>query len=101
MGGYEELVNMKYSFETTSRFRSSLKKVCSYRNFKKVEYDTVIALLLSGERLPFKYKNHKLHGNMQDFQECHISNDIVLIYKYNNDALVLLAIDIGSHSDLF
>ena len=33
--------------------------------------------------------------------ECHIESDWLLIYKYNNDELILFLIGTGLHSDLF
>ncbi|WP_288301697.1 type II toxin-antitoxin system mRNA interferase toxin, RelE/StbE family, partial [uncultured Brachyspira sp.] len=33
--------------------------------------------------------------------ECHIKPDLLLIYKKENNALILVCIAIGSHSDLF
>lgn len=47
------------------------------RDFKKYgEIDTalieVLYLLLNGEPLPQKYKDHELIGNHKGFRECHI-----------------------------
>ncbi|MBQ9011680.1 MAG: type II toxin-antitoxin system mRNA interferase toxin, RelE/StbE family [Bacilli bacterium] len=33
--------------------------------------------------------------------KCHITPDWLLIYKYNNDELILLMVATGSHSELF
>ena len=33
--------------------------------------------------------------------ECHIEPDWLLVYRINNDELILLLVETGSHSDLF
>lgn len=49
--------------------------------------------------LPAKYRPHKLTGEWQGCWECHIEPDWLLIYRYNEDELILLRT--GTHSDLF
>ena len=57
--------------------------------------------LIAGEKLEEKFRDHELKGDLQGERECHIAPDILLKYKYQKDILILLYIDIGSHSDLF
>lgn len=92
---------MKYSVKFSSRFKKSIKKFKSNKNFNKEEFDIVLTELLSGNILDKKYKNHTLSGEYDGMQECHIQNDLLLIYYYIEKELVLYAVDIGSHSDLF
>ena len=61
----------------------------------------IINKLLNDEILESKYKDHKLIGKYAGFRECHIKPDLLLIYKKENNALILVCIAIGSHSDLF
>lgn len=55
------------------------------------------------EELDPKYRNHKLidDKNFKNCMECHIRPDWLLIYQYNENELLLLLMDTGSHSDLF
>lgn len=92
---------MKYILKSSSRFRKSLKKITKNRDFKHSEFLKVINILLEGKKLEAKYKNHKLSGEYQNYFECHIQNDILLIYYYIENELVLYAVDIGTHSELF
>ena len=62
-----------------------------------IEY--VVDILSRGKSLPNKYRNHALKGVYKGYFDCHILPDLVLIYKIENDELLLL--DIGTHSDLF
>ena len=61
----------------------------------------VITLLAMGETLPEKYKDHALTGNWSEHRECHIQPDWLLIYRIQDDVLVLTLSRTGSHSDLF
>lgn len=59
----------------------------------------VIDTLARGEPLHAKYQNHQLKGIYSGYFDCHIQPDWVLIYKIEEEKLLL--IDIGSHADLF
>jgi mRNA interferase YafQ len=37
--------------------------------------DKIIPILLSGKKLPRKYKDHQLKGNLSKFRELHIQPD--------------------------
>ena len=61
----------------------------------------ILSLLASGNPLPAQYKDHVLTGNLQDFWECHIEPDWLLLYQIYKDTLILSATATGSHADLF
>ena len=61
----------------------------------------VLSLLASGNPLPQKYKDQQLTGNLNDFRECHIEPDWLLMYQIFENELILSATATGSHSDLF
>ena len=63
----------------------------------------MLNILSTGDELEEKYNNHNLINNKyyKDCKECHIEPDWLLIYKYNNNELILFLIEIGSHSELF
>jgi len=57
---------------------------------------------LANERaLPESFRDHKLSGNFSKYRECHIEPDWLLVYKIENEELVLVAVATGSHSTLF
>jgi len=66
---------------------------------KKIEQ--TIDLLASGQKLPLNYKDHSLNGELSKYRECHIKGDLLLIYKIEKENLILILVDIGSHSQLF
>lgn len=49
----------------------------------------VLELLASGNPLPQKYKDHQLTGNLNDFRECHIEPDWLLMYQIFENELIL------------
>lgn len=48
-----------------------------------------------------KSKDHALTGTWIGHRECHIQPDWLLIYRLENDLLVLTLARSGTHSDLF
>lgn len=91
---------MKYELETTGRFKKDLKLVIK-RGYNMTLLQVVVDLLCAGEPLPEKHKDHTLTGNWGNYRECHITPDWLLIYKVENDILVLTLTRTGTHSDLF
>lgn len=85
----------------TKRFEKSFKKVIRSGKIKRTEVELVINMLASGKKLAPKYQDHLLHGSLDNFRECHIKGDLLLIYYIKNQELVLVLFDIGSHSELF
>lgn len=61
----------------------------------------VLSLLAEGNPLPVQYRDHPLTGNLQDFRECHVEPDWLLMYQIHEDTLILSATATGTHSDLF
>ena len=59
-------------------------------------------MLAQDQALPVKYRDHALTGQWQDFRDCHIKPDLVLIYqKTDQDGLLILSlVRLGSHSEL-
>ncbi|MEH8056356.1 type II toxin-antitoxin system YafQ family toxin [Gallibacterium anatis] len=61
----------------------------------------VISLLVSGEPLPPKYKEHALIGNYVGYLECHGRPDLLLIYQRDMKNGVIKLYRVGSHTQLF
>ncbi len=91
-----------YEVKTTSRFNKGLKKIIK-QNKDIEKLIKIVEKLANNQELDSKYKNHKLMNdkNFKDCNECHIEPDWLLIYKIENNELILLLIATGSHSDLF
>jgi len=63
--------------------------------------DDIIRKLANGEELPAANKDHTLSGNWIGYRECHVQPDWLLIYRLDDDVLVLTLTRTGTHSDLF
>lgn len=92
---------MKYEIVTSTGYRKALKRVSRHKYFDGLLVDKVISLLAEGKPLPGRYKDHQLIGSLKEFRECHIKNDLLLVYKKQDEVLILLLVDIGTHSSLF
>ena len=88
-----------YEVKQTSRFKKD------YRLAKKRGEDMelirkIILKLANGEPLPEKNHDHALSGEWVGCRECHITPDWLLVYRKDDDILVLTLTRTGSHSDL-
>ncbi|EHQ90956.1 type II toxin-antitoxin system YafQ family toxin [Desulfosporosinus youngiae] len=91
---------MKYEILSTGRFKKDLKTIIK-RGYNIQLLQGVVSLLAAGIPLPEKNKDHMLTGDWTGHRECHITPDWLLIYRVDNDVLVLTLTRTGTHSDLF
>lgn len=90
----------KYTVKVTTQFKKDYKLALKrHLNVKLLE--DVIALLAMGEALPKKCKDHDLSGDWIGHRECHIQPDWLLVYRIEDNVLVLTLSRTGTHSDLF
>jgi mRNA interferase YafQ len=85
----------------TKSFEKDLKKASKHKNFKRKILEDVIDILSSGKKIDSKYLNHKLHGDLGDCFDLHVQNDLVLIYKKDEEIKLIALLKLGSHSNLF
>lgn len=64
----------------TKSFNKDLKKYGYKKDIIKELYD-VISTLSKEEPLDVSKKDHNLVGNYVNYRECHVRNDLLLIYK--------------------
>ena len=89
---------MKFGLARTKKFKRSFKKL-RLKDSDEAIYIDVVSKLLNGIPLDKKFKDHLLKGNPEQYRECHLKPDLLLIYRFYRDEVQL--IDIGSHSELF
>lgn len=87
------------SLDYSTIFKKDFKKITKMTIPDIIEVGNVISTLQKGLNLDPKYVDHPLSGNWNNFRDCHIKPDLVLIYRINKNTLQLARI--GSHSDLF
>ena len=88
------MLDLRYS----SKFKKDFK-VCIKRKYKIELLMQVIDILRIPDSLPSKNSNHSLSGNYAGYRECHITPDWLLIYRQNDNELLVYRT--GTHSDLF
>lgn len=96
------MINYKYKVRYSSKFKKSLKRITKQGKDIEKLLDVVDKLAVK-EELEEKYKNHNLVNDKyyKNCGECHIEPDWLLIYQYNDNELILLLVDTGSHNKLF
>jgi mRNA interferase YafQ len=91
---------MKLDIVWTAQFKKDYKLALK-RGLDINLLDDIIRLLAKGESLPEKNRDHMLSGSWAGHRECHIQSDWLLVYRMENDVLLLILSRTGSHSDLF
>ena len=81
------------------QFKTDMKQIARSGRYKVNDLLLVVESLAKDEALAKRHRDHAPTGNWQDFRECHIKPDWLLIYRLETDKLILVRS--GSHSDLF
>jgi mRNA interferase YafQ len=94
---------MTRTIETTAQFRKDFKREQRIAQSRRFNLDRalskIVDLLVEDRPLPAKFRDHPLTGDWNDYRDCHVRPDLVLIYrKAGRDRLQLVRI--GSHSEL-
>ena len=84
--------------DQTGSFRRDLKRITK-RGYDLGKLAKVLNLLQENTPLPMSNRTHSLKGRWKGFLECHIEPDSLLIYQA--DAIRILVVRTGTHSDLF
>ena len=89
-----------YEVVLSNRFRKDLK-LAAKRGCDLALLNSIVDRLAQGETLPAKHRDHSLTGDYIGFRECHIQPDWLLIYRTEEEALMLFLMQTGTHADLF
>jgi mRNA interferase YafQ len=84
----------------TKQFKKDLKRIAKDSTKDLNKLNKIVNLLAEQKQLPKEHKDHQLKGKLRNYRECHIEPDWLLIYRVQNDILVLSLVRTGSHSDL-
>jgi mRNA interferase YafQ len=89
------------NLKPNNRFEKELDRVLKRDKNKYYPEDLtrVLNILRSGEKIPEKYCDHKLQGNMRQFRGLHINPDWVLVYCSDSENIYLHRT--GTHSDIY
>ncbi len=82
----------------SGQFKKDIKR--QERRGKDMEkFRAIASLLISGDALPARYKDHPLKGVWNGWRDAHIEPDWVLIYRIDGDTVRFERN--GTHADLF
>lgn len=90
----------KYQIRITKKFKKSVKRTTK-RGKRIQKLKDIVEILAKGEEVSSAYKDHALTGNWIGHRELHIEPNWLLIYKIEENILILELVDTGSHADLF
>ena len=88
------MLDVRYS----TRFKKDFK-TCGKRHYNLDLLHQIIDILRIPDTLPQKNTDHNLSGNYNGYRECHIAPDWLLIYRIDENELLLYRT--GTHADLF
>lgn len=84
--------------QVTRQFEKDIKRMES-RGLEMLKLSVIISALAKAQPLEARHKDHPLKGDYVNTRECHIEPDWLLIYRADDETLLLLRT--GTHSDLF
>jgi mRNA interferase YafQ len=89
------------TIKPASSFKQDFKRTAAGNNWSALITDlpTILYLLTNNQALPKQYNDHPLTGNWNEYRECHIKPDLLLIYQKSEGILKLARL--GTHSELF
>ena len=90
----------KYTIKHTTQLKKDYK-LARRRNMNLDLLKDIVTKLANGEPLEERHKDHPLSGDWMGHRECHILPDWLLVYRIEDDVLVLTLSRTGTHSDLF
>jgi mRNA interferase YafQ len=88
--------------KSSSQFKKDIKKVKRNQVRRKgldILSNEIIPVLLKNGTLDRKFFDHNLSGEKPPKRDCHVLNDLVLLYYVTDKHLLLYRL--GTHSELF
>jgi len=88
-----------FILKMTSQFKKDLKRIQN-QPIKIQHLKQVLLKLEENGVIPNEYRPHKLSGNYAGYMECHVENDLLLIWSDAQENIIKL-VRLGSHAELF
>ena len=83
----------------TTKFKKDLKR---YKNNIGIiaKLNAIIRKLMMSEDIPSCYRPHRLNGDYKNYMECHLENDVLLVW-WDKEVGTITLVRLGTHSELF
>jgi mRNA interferase YafQ len=88
-----------FILKMTSQFKKDLKRIQN-QPIKIQHLKQVLLKLEENGVITNEYRPHKLSGNYAGYMECHVENDLLLIWIDAQENIIKL-VRLGSHAELF
>ncbi len=85
----------------SKKFVKSITRYSKSGAFNQVLLQKIINQIKDEKVLDIGRRDHQLHGSLQEYRECHIQGDLLLMYKIDTVTKTLLLYNFGTHSELF
>ena len=95
---------MKYLIHESRKYRKSFGRLSQSGGLTKARQRTlnnIINTLACGEKLPAKHEDHQLKGVLKELRECHVYPDLLLLYQFQDEKLILILVNVGPHNKFF
>jgi mRNA interferase YafQ len=89
-----------YEIAYSNQFNKDLK-LAAKRGYNIELLRAVIKKLHTSGKLEPHYRPHKLQGKYNNYMECHIKSDWLLIWKQDDKEKSVMLTRTGTHTDLF
>jgi mRNA interferase YafQ len=92
----------KYDLKFSKVFDEHFKKIAkSSDDWVISEITLALQELAETGGLPEGYSDHQLKEQLVNEREFHVLDDLLIKYRINENQLLITAIDIGTHNNLF
>lgn len=91
---------MSLEIHLSNQFKKDYELIVK-SGFDIPKLESTVNLIVTGNPLPKRYKEHKLKGKLSGLWECHIENDWLLIYDKNYSDLIVTFLATGTHDHVF
>ena len=81
----------------TSSFKKDIKRYRHSRHAKPIK--EILSKLINGKKLPERCRVHKLTEDFKDYWECHVKDDLLIVYKTEEDKIYFARL--GTHAEIF
>ena len=87
------------TLKLTTQFKKDLKKY-KYKPSAIEALEEILKKLRNNEPIPIENNPHRLIGDYKGHMECHVGNDLLLIWM-DRDKDIITLVRFGTHSELF
>jgi mRNA interferase YafQ len=90
-----------YEIYFTNEFKRQLRRMMKSGKSADVMNKAIETLGETGTLPVIPYRTHKLLGNFNNHWEAHLEPDWLLIWKRDDNKVIIVLTNTGTHSDLF